>query len=483
MFITTKARRAHRTRALAGIVAFVAFASACSSSSSSSSSSSAAATSPTSAAAGATTVASASTAAAATSPTATTGSTVGSTTAAAATTAAGGTGAPAGEAFKVDTSKCTDPASVTAKVTGSWKVGYSAPLSGPVAGVVTYALDGFKARIAAANAADEVKGVKIDVTYKDDQFTPDKAKANATEFLQSDHVNSLLTFGSGPVGAIADDQNADCVPLLYPSSSVQKYRDISQYPWTVQYLPAGDAEARYDIGLITSKFPSGAKVGIAENQTASGKGESAAFQAAAKGTNLTIAVVAPSTDPNAAATQLKAANVDVVYDAGISSDCGPVVQAMDRIGFTPKVVINPSNCADSTAYVASGKAADGNVIPSFLKNPASAALANDAGVKMYLSQVTTDDKNNAITVAGWVTADLLVNTLKQAAASSGGLSRLSAIQAARNQKYASPMFIDGINWESTATTLTGIDAFQTTVWNAADQSFHLDGSLISVAAK
>ena len=482
MFITTRARTAHRTKALAGIVAFVAFASACSSSSSKTSSASTAATSATTtAAAAATTGASASTAATATSPAATTGATTGSSTGAA--TTAAGTSAPSTDEFKVDTSKCTDPASVTAKVTGSWKVGYSAPLSGPVAGVVTYALDGFKARIAAANAADEVKGVKIDVTYKDDQFTPDKAKANATEFLQSDHVNSLLTFGSGPVGAIADDQNADCVPLLYPSSSVQKYRDIGQYPWTVQYLPAGDAEARYDIGLITSKFPSGAKVGIAENQTASGKGESAAFQAAAKGTNLTITVVAPSTDPNAAATQLKAAAVDVVYDAGISSDCGPVVQAMDRIGFTPKLVINPSNCADSTAYVAAGKAADGNVIPSFLKNPASAALADDAGVKLYLSQVTTDDKNNAITVAGWVTADLLVNTLKQAAASPNGLSRLSAIQAARSQKYASPMFINGINWESTPTTLTGIDAFQTTVWNAADQSFHLDGNLISVAAK
>ena len=82
------------------------------------------------------------------------------------------------------------------------------------------ALDGYKARIAAQNAAGGINGVKIDVTFKDDAFTPDRAKANATEFIQSDHVNSLTTFGSGPVGAIADDQNAACVPLLYPSSSV-----------------------------------------------------------------------------------------------------------------------------------------------------------------------------------------------------------------------------------------------------------------------
>ena len=49
------------------------------------------------------------------------------------------------------------------------------------------------------------------------------------------------------------------------------------------------------------------------------------------------------------------------------------------------------------------------------KNPADPAMANDAGVKTYLSQVTTADKDNAITVSGWLTADLTINTLLQAA--------------------------------------------------------------------
>jgi branched-chain amino acid transport system substrate-binding protein len=386
-------------------------------------------------------------------------------------------------AFKVDTSQCADAAAATKKVTGTWHVGYSAPLSGPVAGVVTYDLDGWKARIAAENAKGGINGVKIDVDYKDDQFTPDKAKANATEFLQSDKVDSLITFGTGPVGAVADDQNAACVPMLYPSSSVQKYRVIAGYPWTVQFLPAGDAEARYDIGLIKSKFPNGATVGIAENQTASGKGESTAFQAAAKGTNITVAVVADSTDPNSSATKIAAAKVDVVYVAGISTDCGPVVQALARIGFTPKLEINPSNCADNAAYVAAGAAADGNVIPSYLKNPADPALATDAGVVQYLSQVTTSDKNNAITVAGWVQADLFINTLKQAAASPAGLSHVGAIQAARDQSYASPMLPNGVKWISTPTELIGFSAFQTTVWSATDKVFHPTGDLVSLTAK
>ncbi len=391
--------------------------------------------------------------------------------------------AAAGGGFKADTAACDDPASATKKIEGTWKVGYSAPLSGPVAGVVTYALDGYKARIAAENAAGGVNGVKIEVSFKDDAYTPDKAKANATQFLQSEKVDSLITFGSGPVGAIADDQNAACVPLLYPSSSVQQYRDISQFPWTVQYLPAGDAEARYDVSVILKRFPDGAKVGIAENQTASGKGYSTAFQNAAKGSKLQITSIAPTTDPNTTATTLKAAGVDVVYIAGITNDCGPVVQAMARVGFTPKMVLNPSNCADGTAYVAAGQAADGGVLPSYLKNPSDPALANDEGVKKYLSQVTTSDKNNTITVAGWVQADLTINTLKQAMASPGGLTHASVIEAARNMTYASPMLINGIKWVSTPTELVGFDAFQTLVWSAADKRFKADGDLIAITGK
>jgi ABC-type branched-subunit amino acid transport system substrate-binding protein len=385
--------------------------------------------------------------------------------------------------FTVDTSKCDDPTSATRKIEGSWKIGYSAPLSGPVAGVVTYALDGYKARIAAENAKGGINGVKLEVSYKDDAYTPDKAKANATQFLQSDKVDSLITFGSGPVGAMADDQNAACVPLLYPSSSVQQYRDISQFPWTVQYLPAGDAEARYDVQVITKKFPDGAKVGIAENQTASGKGYSAAFQNAAKGSKLQITTIAPSTDPNAAATALKAAGVDVVYIAGITTDCGPDVAAMARIGFSPKLVVNPSNCADGTAYVAAGQAADGGVLPSYLKDPSDPALADDAAVKQYLSQVTGADKNNTITVAGWTEADLTINTLKQAAASPKGLTHASVIEAARNQTYASPMLINGIKWVSAPTELVGFNAFQTLVWSAADKRFKADGELIAISGK
>lgn len=389
---------------------------------------------------------------------------------------------PDGEAFEVDVDACNDPDAATAEITETWKVGYSAPLSGPVAGVVELALTGFKARIALANAEGGINGVSIEVIYRDDQFTPDRAKANVTEFLQSDHVDSVTTFGSGPVGAMADDQNAECVPLLYPSSSVQEFRNVEEYPWTVQFLPSNEAEARYDIALIQEHFPDGATVAIAENQTASGKGYSEAFQNQADGTNVEVILVTPSTDPNAAATQIKDANPDVVFNAGITTDCGPMVQALERVGFTPQLVVNPSNCADTAGYIAAGSAADGNLLPSYTKDPSAEDLQDDPAVQLYRENVTGETFANPVTVSGWLMADLLVNTLTQASNSPDGLTHVSVIQAARNQAYAAPMLREGVEWLSSPDELIGISGFQTLAWSAADQAFQPEGDIIHVAA-
>jgi ABC-type branched-subunit amino acid transport system substrate-binding protein len=345
---------------------------------------------------------------------------------------------------------------------------------------VTLDLDGYKARIAAQNATGGINGIPIKVIYQDDAFTPDKAKANITQFIQSDHVNAVDTVGDGQVGAMADDQNAACVPMLYPGSDIQQYRDISQYPWTVEFLPAGDAEAKWDVGVIKSKFPNGATVGIAENTTAAGVGEADAFKAAAKGTNITVSVTAPDTDPNAAATTLAAAKVDVVYVAGVTVDCGPDATAMARIGFAPKLIVNPANCADATAYIAAGAAANGSVIPEYIKDPGDPNLADDAGVKAYLAEVKTSDADNAITVQGWLSADLTINALEQAAASPAGLSDVGVIEAARDQTYVSPMMLPGVKWVSTPTLLTGFNSFQTEAWDSTAKAFKPDGGLISV---
>ncbi|MFC5677125.1 ABC transporter substrate-binding protein [Aeromicrobium endophyticum] len=387
--------------------------------------------------------------------------------------------------FSINLDDCNDPASVTKPIKGTFDIGYSAPLSGPVAGAVELATAGYDARIAAENEKGGVDGVKIKVTYKDDAFQPDKAKANGTEFIDSLKVDALATFGTGPLSAMVDDQNAACVPMLYPSSSTADYVDVEQFPWTTTILPLASNEAKFLVSLIQQKFPDGVKVGVAENQTASGKVQSEAFQAAAKKADLPIEEVTSDADPVAAATTLKAKGVEVVYHGGVTGTCGAFDTARGRVGYQPKLVLKPSNCVNAVEYIAAGQAADGVELGAFGKDPNAPENKDDAGVKEYTAQmkaagVPDEVAGNAVAVSGWTQADLIINTMKQAAKSEDGMTRLSIMEAARDQDYASPMLINGIKWYSTPKLLTGIDGFRPITWNASEKRFAPAGDVISI---
>ncbi|MGJ9422610.1 ABC transporter substrate-binding protein [Aeromicrobium sp. CF3.5] len=388
-------------------------------------------------------------------------------------------------AFSINLDDCEDPASATEPITDTFDIGYSAPLSGPVAGAVELATAGYDARLAAANEAGGIDGVMIEVNYKDDAFAPDKAKANGTEFIQNDGVDALATFGTGALSAMVDDQNAACVPMLYPSSSTADFADIEAFPWTTTILPLATNEAKFLVNLIQERYPDGVSVGVAENPTASGKVQGDAFQEVAKEMDLPIDAVVSDGDPVAAATELKAEGVEVVYHGGVTGTCAAFDSARGRIGYEPELVLKPSNCVNAVEYIAAGNAADGIELGAFGKDPNASENEGDEGVAMYKEQmdaagVPAEIQGNAVAVSGWTQADLVVNTLEQAAASEEGLTRLGVMMAARDQDYASPMLINGIKWYSTPELLTGIDGFRPIKWVAADEEFVPAGEIISI---
>lgn len=382
--------------------------------------------------------------------------------------------------FGINIDDCEDPDAATAEITDTFVVGYSAPLSGPVAGPVELATTGYDARIALANEAGGINGVQIEVKYRDDAFQPDKTKANGTEFLQKDKVNALATFGSGGTGALADDQNAACVPLLYPSSSDPRFLDMELYPWTVQFLPSAKAETAFLVDYIQSNVDD-PQVGVVENPTASGKAQGEAFLESAEEAGLEVLETVEDTDPAAAATAMKAAGANVVYHGGVTGTCGVFDSASARVDFDPELVVKASNCANAAEYIAAGEGSDGAVIAKYLKDPTDPELAEDPAVVEYLDALEgAADPGNTITVAGWVQADLLVNTLQQAADSDLGLTHQSIIEAARDQEYASPMLIDGVTWLSSADRNAGVSGFAPYAWSTAEERFLLVGDVTQV---
>jgi len=93
-----------------------------------------------------------------------------------------------------------------------------------------------------------------------------------------------------------------------------------------------------------------------------------------------------------------------------------------------------------------------------------------------------DPKNaqpdNTYYETGWMIADMMVNAFHTAASSSLGLSEAGIMQAARNQDYQPPLFINGIKWIMNANEAYGIMKLQPLVYNASSKSFSYDGTVI-----
>ncbi|KHL18638.1 ABC-type branched-subunit amino acid transport system substrate-binding protein [Mumia flava] len=381
---------------------------------------------------------------------------------------------------------CVDPDAATAEITDTLKVGWSAATSGPLADAVGNVIEGMEARFAVENEAGGIDGVDLEVIVKDDAFNPERAKANVGELIQSEGVDVLDTFGSGQLDAVADDQNDACVPLLFGQASVPAYRDIENFPWTTEYLPSADVEMEVVVEGLKEKYPDGATVALAENQTESGQGYADGFKKAVEGTDFEIVATEPLTDPNTAASALKASGAQILVDAGVTTDCLALTQAIGRVGWKPETVIQPSNCADgATLYEPAGEAADGQQILRWLKDPANEAFADDPAVTEYLEQSEAngaDSPTNSYTVNGWAIADLMIDNFHRASESEDGLSRLSIMEAARTQDYQPPMFIDGITFQMSPTQAFGILAFQPYTWDAAAKTFVEAGEVIDISS-
>jgi branched-chain amino acid transport system substrate-binding protein len=403
-------------------------------------------------------------------------------------------GAPATAApsstYTINSTNC--PAQATSKITGTLTFGVSGPLSGPIAPFVVAFVQGIKDRYAYQNAHGGINGVQLAVTALDDQFNPAMTKSNVDGWLQSNSVQAFSLFGSGPLAAVAADQNLGCLPLLMASASTETYRNMKQYPWTTQFLPSNKVEETAEVQLIENSFPhyKTITVAVAEDMTGSGAAYLAGLKAAAKGTKVKIKSIVPFTDPATAAITLKKARADVVFGALVIPECVQLTAAMARAGFKPKLTVQASNCGSAALmFDPAGAAANGQKLVFWEKDPGNPLYANDPGWNAYVANATSVDTNASTLVnntyyeTGYMTADMEVNTYLTAASSPHGLTQASIMQAARNQHFQEPLFINGLKWIMNAKEAYGIMALQPLIYSATTKSFKYDGKIINTCPK
>jgi len=406
---------------------------------------------------------------------------------------AGSGGTPAASAsepagyYTMSTADCSNPAQVTKKITGTLTLGWSGPFSGPIAPFADAVIQGARDRFAVQNAAGGIDGVKLAIATKDDQFNPAMTKTNVDGWIQSNSVQAFDVFGSGPLAAVAADQNLACLPELLASATDDTYRNIAKYPWTTEFLPSNNVEEAAEVKVIQADFPNASKitVAIAEDQTGSGQAYLDGMENAVKGTNVVIKKVVPfGTDPGAAAISLQQANANVVFGALVVPECLQLTEAMAKIGYSPKLTVQASNCGSaSLMFAPAGAAANGQKLVFWEKDPGNPIYKNDPGYNAYVADAQKVDPAHALPSdtyyeTGWMIADMDINAFQVAASSSLGLSEVGIMQAARNQNYQPPLFINGIRWIMNANEAYGITKLQPLVYSAATKSFGYDGSII-----
>ena len=348
-------------------------------------------------------------------------------------------------------------------------------------------VQGAKDRFALENTTGGAGGVKLAVATKDDQFNPAQTKSNVDSWIQSGSVQAVTEFGSGPLTAVAADQNLACLPNLFVNATNDTYRDISKYPWTTEFLPSNTVEEAAEVKVIQAAFPNASKITVAaaEDTTGSGASYLAGLQDAAKGTNVEIKkAVAFGTDAGATAISLQQAGANVVFGALVVPECLQLTEAMAKIGYSPKLTAQASNCGSaSLMFAPAGTAANGQKLVFWEKDPGNPIYAKDAGYQDYVANAKKMDPKNAqpdntYYETGWMIADMMVNAFHTAASSSLGLSEAGIMQAARNQDYQPPLFINGIKWIMNANEAYGIMKLQPLVYNASSKSFSYDGTVI-----
>src|SRR5213592_1815641 len=141
------------------------------------------------------------------------------------------------------------------------KIGNIMPYSGPASayGVIGKTEEAYFRKI---NAEGGINGRKINFVSYDDAYSPPKTVEQARKLVESDEV--LLIFnslGTPSNSAIQKYLNAKRVPQLFVASGATKWNEPKDFPWTMDWQPSYQSEARIYAKFLMKEKPD-AKIAI-----------------------------------------------------------------------------------------------------------------------------------------------------------------------------------------------------------------------------
>lgn len=242
--------------------------------------------------------------------------------------------------------------------TRPYKIGFAAPLTGPVAPEGISMQRGFDLAIETMNAAGGIAGQKIDVVAQDTQGVPAVAGTVVKKFIQEDQVDLILGTITGDEEDVASALCAQAgVPILFP-----------EHGFWHQYCNATTVmmgENSFDLNaplvpFIADKF--GKKFFLIGSDFSYPHAYLNVAKGYMKDAGVTVLdeVYAPlgTADWSSMIAKIKSANPDVIYSAVVGGDAIAFVKQAESLGLLPGAHLT-GDTLQAEFYPPMGKAIDG----------------------------------------------------------------------------------------------------------------------------
>jgi ABC-type branched-subunit amino acid transport system substrate-binding protein len=301
------------------------------------------------------------------------------------------------------------------------KVGQTVPLSGPASAYATIGKTQ-AAYVKMINEKGGVNGRMINLIQYDDAYSPPKTVERVRKLVEGDEV--LLTFqiiGTAPNAAVQKYLNAKKVPQLFAATGASRFNDPTAFPWTMGFNPSYIVEGRIYGQYILKHYPN-ARIGVLYQNDDLGKDYLNGIRAGlgAKAEQMVVAETSyelsePTIDSKI--IKIKDAGADLIFSASTPKQAAQAIKKIAELGWHPVHIIDINASSLSAVLKPAGLDNSKGVISvGYVKDPADPEWKDDEGMKRYLAFMAKyypeGDRDSNLNVYGYITAQLLVQVLK-----------------------------------------------------------------------
>jgi ABC-type branched-subunit amino acid transport system substrate-binding protein len=368
------------------------------------------------------------------------------------------------------------------------KVGQTVPLSGPASAYATIGKTQ-AAYIKMINDRGGVNGRMINLIQYDDAYSPPKTVERVRKLVEGDEV--LLTFqiiGTAPNAAVQKYLNAKKVPQLFAATGASRFNDPTAFPWTMGFNPSYLVEGRIYGQYILKHYPN-ARVGVLYQNDDLGKDYLNGIKAGlgVKAEQMVVAEASyelsePTIDSKI--LKIKDAGADLFFSASTPKQAAQAIKKIAELGWHPVHIIDINASSLSAVLKPAGLDNSKGVLSvGYVKDPADPEWKDDEGTKRYLAFMAKyypeGDRDSNLNVYGYITAQLLVQVLKNCG---DDLTRENVMkQATRLTNVELDLLLPGITVTTTPTDYRVNKQFQMVRFDG--ERWEKLGSIITDEAK